>query len=691
MAETRMLDGQEGCAAAPRQGTLTALPNGHVLNEYRIERILGGGGFGLTYLARDTHLDCLVAIKEYLPKDVARRDEDGLVRPSSAEAAAAFDWGLQRFLLESRALASFHHPGIVRVLRYFRANETAYMVMEYETGEPLQRWLVGRLPLDRATLLRIVRPLLDGLEAVHAAGFLHRDIKPGNIYIRADGSPVLLDFGSARRLETDGPEQALTAIVTPGFAPAEQYHRHGKQGPWTDLYALAGVMYWMVTGKLPVEAFARLREDVMPSASSIGNVDAFGSGLLRAIDWALNPDENRRPRQVADFRRACLAPPTGGEGPVDPPVEAPLPLGLSAAEARTFIGAVLFADVAGPAEDMAARNEGRTRLVRMLSQAIAPLSPTTRLAVNTKEGCAVCYVGDPEDALRTAVQLHGAAVEDGLGVHVGINLGPVRVAPDPNGRSRILGDGITTACRVMRFAEPGQVLVARAYYEVVQHLRRNASDCFRHLGLRRDPQARDHDVYAWSGEGVALLPGQPAEVSISRPVAGADISPACIDAAERTLAQHIGPMARILVRKTVSRAASLVDLHQQLATLIPDPAPRAAFLAGVAAASGLSGASRATAATHSRPLSSGSKASVSGAASGSASPAVAVGLLADEDLARIEKLFARHMGPMARVLVRREVRGAHNLETLCRALASHLEQDAERRRFLAEAGFGGAG
>ncbi|MBL8459909.1 MAG: protein kinase [Zoogloea sp.] len=664
-------------ASRDGQDDQLALPKGYVLNEYHIERVLGGGGFGITYLAHDTHLDCRVAIKEYVPKDLALREQDLTVRPRSAKATKGFEWGLKRFLMESRALASFHHSGIVRVLRYFQANETAYMVMEYETGEPLNQWLIGRLPLDRPTLLNIVRPLLDGLEAIHRAGFLHRDIKPGNIYMRADGTPVLLDFGSARRLENeDGQEQALTAVVTPGFAPAEQYHRHGKQGPWTDLYAFAGVMYWMVTGKLPVEAFARLREDGMPPAASIGNVDAFGLALLNAIDWALNPDEDKRPRQVADFRRACLAPPTGGEGPVDPPVEAPLPLGLSASEARTFIGAVLFADVASPADDPAIQSERRTRLVRMLSQAIAPVPPTSRLAVNTKEGCAVCYVGDPEDALRTAVQLGDAAASEGLGVHMGINLGPVRVAPDPNGRSRILGDGITTAFRVMRFSEPGQVLVARAYYEVIQHLKRNASECFRHMGLRRDPLARDHDLYAWSGEHLAACGGGGAEPSLSRPATGADITPAAIDNAERILAQHIGPMARILVRRSVPRAGSLPELLQSLADLIPDPAPRSAFLSSALAGSGLSSAS-----SLARSVTSASTSAASATATATGS-----GVIASADLERIEKLFARHMGPMSKVLVRRESRTANSVPTLCRALASHLDKDAERQRFLKDAG-----
>jgi hypothetical protein len=284
----------------------------------------------------------------------------------------------------------------------------------------------------------------------------------------------------------------------------------------------------------------------------------------------------------------------------------------------------------------------------------------------------VCYVGDPEDALRTAVHLGDTAASEGLGVHMGINLGPVRVAPDPNGRSRILGDGITTAFRVMRFSEPGQVLVARAYYEVIQHLKRNAGECFRHLGVRRDPLARDHDLYLWNGEHLAAC-GAAAEPSLSRPASGADITPAAIDSAERILAQHIGPMARILVRRTVPRAGSLRELLQSLADLIPDPAPRSAFLSSALAGSGLSGAS------------SSLRSVVN--ASTSATSAAAVSVIASADLERIEKLFARHMGPMAKVLVRRESRTANSLDTLCRALASHLDKDAERQRFLNDAGF----
>ena len=242
--------GQPPDAKPPAAGVdAAALPAGHKVFEYRIEKALGGGGFGITYLARDINLELPVAIKEYFPGELTTRAADLSVQVRVPESEQQFLWGLERFLDEARALASFRHPNIARVLRYFRENGTAYIVMEYESGDPLKRWLAKQPALDQAGLLKVIYPLMDGLEAVHKLDFLHRDIKPDNIYIRADGSPVLLDFGAARRY-TGGRD--LTNIVSPGFAPFEQYHSKGNQGPWTDIYSLGAVMYWMTTGQKPL-------------------------------------------------------------------------------------------------------------------------------------------------------------------------------------------------------------------------------------------------------------------------------------------------------------------------------------------------------------------------------------------------------------------------------------------------------
>jgi len=293
-----------------------ALPAGYALQEYRIEKLLGVGGFGLTYLARDQNLELKVALKEYLPGDIALRGPDQTVAPASPDTAETFSWGKRRFLDESRTLASFRHPNIVRVMRFFEANGSAYMVMEFVEGAALADWMAPRRPLDEAQIAALARPLLDGLEVVHKAGFMHRDIKPGNVYIREDGSPVLIDFGSARQKSSE-----LTAVVSPGYAPFEQYHTQGKQGPWSDLYALGGVLYWMITGNRPHEAAARIRQDSMPSAVQAADRSRYRTEFLAAIDWALAPNEDERPQSVAEWRQALFAaePKTQKLAPSAPP------------------------------------------------------------------------------------------------------------------------------------------------------------------------------------------------------------------------------------------------------------------------------------------------------------------------------------------------------------------------------------
>jgi serine/threonine protein kinase len=280
---------------------MNALPTGYALHEYRIEKVLGVGGFGLTYLALDGNLNLKVAIKEYLPEDIATRGPDQSITPRSPDAAETFGWGKQRFMDESRTVASFRHPNIVRVMRFFEGNGTAYMVMEFVEGAALTDWIKTRRPLVQAQAASLIGPLLDGLQVVHQAGVLHRDIKPGNIYIREDGTPVLLDFGSARQKSTE-----LTAVVSPGFAPFEQYHTKGNQGPWSDIYALGGVLYWMVTGNKPHEAAARIKADTMPSALQASDRSLYRPEFLSAIDWALAPNEDQRPQSVAEWREAVI-------------------------------------------------------------------------------------------------------------------------------------------------------------------------------------------------------------------------------------------------------------------------------------------------------------------------------------------------------------------------------------------------
>lgn len=279
-----------------------ALPLQSLLLEYRLESVLGAGGFGMTYLGRDTHLEKLVAIKEYLPTDFAVRALDGSIVPISTDLQHDYQWGLERFTQEARTLAKFSHSHIVRVNRYFEANGTGYMVMDYEKGETLHQMLRRGLRPDEAKLKGMLVPLLDGLQAVHAAGFLHRDIKPGNIVMRERGGPVLIDFGAAR-LAIGGATRSLTSVLTPGYAPLEQYASDGNQGPWSDLYALAGVLYRVLVNENPPDAVSRLKGDAVPGKLALAR-GRVSETFLRAIAWALALDEKQRPQDVEEWRRA---------------------------------------------------------------------------------------------------------------------------------------------------------------------------------------------------------------------------------------------------------------------------------------------------------------------------------------------------------------------------------------------------
>ncbi len=280
------------------------LPLDSMLMEYHLVSVLGVGGFGITYLARDTLLEQDVAIKEYFPAaDVARVD-GGTVTLTNTQRTEEFQTGLDRFLKEARTLAGFSHPHIVRVKRYFKAHGTGYMVMDYEEGETLKTYLEKYPFPPEETIKSLLGLLLDGIGKVHGVGFLHRDIKPDNIFIRADGKPVLLDFGSARNA-MGGAERTLTAMVTPGYAPFEQYTSKSDQGPWSDIYALGGVLYFLVTGENPPDALSRLKSDTVPDVLARAH-GRYSDQFLDAISWAMMPDERKRPQNVAEWRRKIL-------------------------------------------------------------------------------------------------------------------------------------------------------------------------------------------------------------------------------------------------------------------------------------------------------------------------------------------------------------------------------------------------
>jgi serine/threonine protein kinase len=305
---------------------LAALPEGtRLAGDYRIERVLGAGGFGITYLAEEVPLARMVTIKEYFPVDFAVRDSNQGAQPRSEDCTGDYQWGLGRFLDEARTLARFDHPNIVRVYRFFREANSGFIVLHYEDGKSFKAWLkaLGRAPRQHE-LDRIVPPLLDALALIHASDFLHRDIAPDNIIIRNDGSPVLIDFGSARS-DIAQHSRTVSALVKPGYSPYEQYATNARQqGPWTDIYSLGATLYQAATGKRPPDAPSRMVADELVPARDAA-ISSYRPGFLAAIDAALALDISARPRSIDAWRKQLMAPPTKPEGAAEPASPQPGP------------------------------------------------------------------------------------------------------------------------------------------------------------------------------------------------------------------------------------------------------------------------------------------------------------------------------------------------------------------------------
>ncbi|MFO1298746.1 MAG: serine/threonine-protein kinase [Rubrivivax sp.] len=299
------------------------LPPGTRLREYRIDKVIGEGGFGIVYLAFDTALERRVAIKEYLPTSMAARASAGhTVVIRSPSHAATFAVGLRSFVNEARLLARFEHPALVKVHQFWEDNGTAYMAMPYYEGPTLRAVLsaLGRPPTE-AEVRRWLEPLMNALAALHAERCWHRDIAPDNVLITATG-PLLLDFGAARQVIGDV-THTLTAVLKPGYAPIEQYGEMPNlaQGPWTDIYALASVLYGAIGGVKPAPSVERLMDDRLRPLAQLA-AGRCRPGFLAAIDRALAIRPEERPQSIAEFRALLDA---DGPLPLSPPAPAPAP------------------------------------------------------------------------------------------------------------------------------------------------------------------------------------------------------------------------------------------------------------------------------------------------------------------------------------------------------------------------------
>ena len=404
--------------AVEGQERLDALPPGAALRDYTIEGVLGHGGFGIVYRARHNELGNVVAVKEYLPVELAVRDGVA-VRVRGTASREAYEDGLLRFRDEARALIEFQaHPSIVSCREFFRANGTAYLVMEHEDGMPLSELLLRReasgRPFDEADLLQVMIPLLEGLARVHEAGMLHRDIKPSNILIRrSDERPVLIDFGAAKQGFAE--RSKSLAPHTEGYAAPEQVGA-GKLGPWTDVYAAGAVMWRIAAGENPPKvenrAFAALRgeADPMPSARELG-AGRFSPGVLNAIDRCLKLNEKERIRGCGELLRLLrgAGAETVGRQPVrkrreEPAATAVPQADLSKVVARTTFLLLTYVSTAAA---QVGRSKRLWEILRILAPAGVILAAGYALAVWTAE-----RASRETEAVSTAPQDTGGSLED---------------------------------------------------------------------------------------------------------------------------------------------------------------------------------------------------------------------------------------------------------------------------------------
>ncbi|HEX4637279.1 MAG TPA: serine/threonine-protein kinase, partial [Rhizomicrobium sp.] len=280
-----------------------ALPQGTILREWRLEQVLGTGGFGIVYRGKGVYFGEDVAIKEYFPAAISDRREGNTVAPNDSDSEEIYELGRRKFLEEAKVLWNLsrpqRHPNIVSVRSLFEIHGTAYMVMDFESGTSLSEMLHAGHKFDEQSLLDIIRPVAEGLDCAHRAGVLHRDIKPANILVNGAGRPVLIDFGSAR-FDSGQATNTKVTFYTPPYAAIEQYVKTFPQGPWTDIYALGVAMYQCVSGEKPPEVLERLHGG-LGQALSAKNWPGYSRGFTRAVDAAMEIRPHDRPQSISDW------------------------------------------------------------------------------------------------------------------------------------------------------------------------------------------------------------------------------------------------------------------------------------------------------------------------------------------------------------------------------------------------------
>lgn len=281
------------------------LQSGTIVDQYIIERELAHGGFSSVYLARQLEDQILVAVKEFLPRKQAHRTWNNVVVPNSEEDRVLFNRGRALFFEEAKVLSQLKHHNIVEVINFFQANSTVYMVMTYDYGVSLNNVISdGQISIDEEFMVQVFTALLNGIEVIHKTNMVHLDIKPGNILLRPDNDPLLLDFGAIQKNSLSGkPNQSL--VLTNGFSPIEQYSAKSL-GAWTDIYAVGATMRCCLDKKIPPPSPARLKEDTqIPAVKAFKR--KYPEYLLAAIDWAMELQPRKRPQSTAELIDALSA------------------------------------------------------------------------------------------------------------------------------------------------------------------------------------------------------------------------------------------------------------------------------------------------------------------------------------------------------------------------------------------------
>jgi len=281
------------------------LPPNTILENFRIVRTLGGGGFSIVYLAEELETGDQYVIKEYMPGRLAGRAGDHSVNPLDDNTVLSFQKGRMMFFQEASTLATLKHDNIVNVRSFFRANNTVYMALYYDKGVDLQHYITKRNErLSEKFLMTVFPPLIDALKMIHDRGYLHLDIKPGNIQIRQGGVPLLLDFGAIHQRQLSRHDQ-VGHVTSHGYSPIEQYNRNGYMGPWTDIYALGATLYTCISGKPPPPANQRYENDtIKPAAKAFRK--QYSKNLLQAVDWALEVNPELRPQSLDELSQSLL-------------------------------------------------------------------------------------------------------------------------------------------------------------------------------------------------------------------------------------------------------------------------------------------------------------------------------------------------------------------------------------------------